>query len=137
MITEKISQLLREVTFQASRSSGPGGQNVNKVNSKIELIFSVAHSSHFTEEEKHLLFKKLGHKINSEGELRVVAQTERTQTGNKRLAETKFIQIIENALKKPKKRINTKPTLSSVADRKNLKKKLSEKKSLRRTKFFD
>lgn len=137
MITEKISNLLREVTFQASRSSGPGGQNVNKVNSKIELIFSVTHSSHFTEEEKQLLFKKLGQKINSEGELRVVAQKERTQTGNKRLAEAKFIQLIENALKKPKKRINTKPTLSSVADRKNLKKKLSEKKSIRRTKFFD
>jgi len=137
MITEKISNLLREVTFQASRSSGPGGQNVNKVNSKIELIFSVTHSSQFTEEEKQLLFKKLSHKINSEGELRVVAQTERTQVGNKRLAEAKFILLIENALKKPKKRINTKPTLSSVADRKNLKKKLSEKKSLRRTKFFD
>lgn len=102
MITEKISHLLREVTFQASRSSGPGGQNVNKVNSKIELIFSVTHSAHFTEEEKQLLFKKLGHKFNSEGELRVVAQSERTQTGNKRLAEAKFIQLIENALKSPR-----------------------------------
>jgi ribosome-associated protein len=137
MLTEKINNLLSEVTFQASRSSGPGGQNVNKVNSKIELIFSVVSSNHLTEEEKQLLTRKLSTKLNAKGELRVVAQTERTQTGNKRLAEAKFIQLIDDALKKPKRRIRTKPTLSSIENRINLKKKQAQKKSLRRTKFFD
>jgi len=68
-----------EIVFTASRSSGPGGQNVNKVNTKVELRFKINESNLLSEEEKLLLFQNLPTKINNDGELIVVSQSERTQ----------------------------------------------------------
>ena len=98
----------KEAEFSASKSSGPGGQNVNKVNSKVELRLNIEHSRLLTKEEKAILFLKLANKINKDGELIVVSQTERSQLGNKEKASEKLNALIVQALKTDKKRIATK-----------------------------
>jgi len=106
-----------EFVFQATRSSGPGGQNVNKVSSKVELRFNVKNSVLLTEEEKLVVAKKLINKINKEDELILVAQTDRSQLKNKEKVISKFYSLIEKALQPPKKRFRTKPTKGSVEKR--------------------
>ena len=120
-----------ELQFQASRSGGAGGQNVNKVNTKVELRFHVESSEQLTEEEKALVQAKLSNRINSEGYLQVVCQTERSQLRNKELCVTRFKELLRQALTKQKKRTATKPTRSSVRRRLEGKKKQAEKKSNR------
>ncbi len=124
--------LSKEFEFITSRSSGPGGQNVNKVNSKVELRFSVFDSSILSQEEKETIFKKLYHHINSQGILSVTAQTERSQVLNKEIAIQKFYQWIELALKPVKPRKKTRPTRASIEKRKTDKQELSKKKESRR-----
>jgi ribosome-associated protein len=121
----------RELAFQASRSGGAGGQNVNKVASKVELRFHVANSALLTDEEKALVQEKLASRINSEGYLQVVCQTERTQLRNKELCVERFYELLRQALTKQKKRKATKPTRSSVKQRLESKRRQSEKKSSR------
>ena len=106
-----------EFVYSTSRSSGPGGQNVNKVSSKVELRFSVLFTSLFSGTEKELIFKKLKNRINNEGELILISQTERTQLMNKKVVTQKFYELISEALTIPKKRSSTRPTLSSKIKR--------------------
>ena len=106
-----------ELLYSASRSSGPGGQNVNKVSSKVELRFSLLVTSLFSEAEKELISKKLKTKINNDGELILVSQTERTQLMNKKVVTEKFYELLSKALTLPKKRNPTRPTLSSKIKR--------------------
>ena len=122
-----------EAKFSASKSSGPGGQNVNKVNTKVELRFCVPESMLLSDEEKQMVLEKLAHKINLEQELLVVSQSERSQLGNKEVAAKKLNFLIENALKKEKKRIATKVPKSVKWKRLKNKKILSEKKAHRKT----
>ena len=121
-----------EMHFSASRSSGPGGQNVNKVNTKVELRFHVASSLLLSDEEKILILEKLAKKINSEGELILVSQTERSQIKNKEKVIEKFYSLLIRALTPRKKRKPTKPSLASKEERLEEKRKLSEKKERRR-----
>ncbi len=121
-----------EFIFSASRSSGPGGQNVNKVNTKIELRFSVFTTLILTEAEKETILRKLRKRINKEGELLVVSQEGRTQNENKTIAVEKFYDLIIKALTIPVKRKPTRPTLSSKAERLEKKKIRSRVKNLRR-----
>ena len=102
-----------EFIFLTSRSSGPGGQNVNKVNTKVELRFNLLLTSSFTENEKELILDKLKNKINKESELIVVSQSERTQLMNKVKATEKFYDLVSKVLTMPKKRTSTRPTFSS------------------------
>jgi ribosome-associated protein len=125
-------QLENECVFSASRSSGPGGQNVNKVNTRVELRFSVTNSNIFTEEEKTRIFLKLGNRINSDGELLITSDSERTQLGNKQMVIEKFFLMIEKALTIQRKRIKTRPTFSSKLKRLDGKKIASLKKQLRK-----
>ena len=125
-------QLEQEVVFSATRSSGPGGQNVNKVNTQVELRFSVKNSGLFSEEEKDRIFLKLKNKINSEGELIITSQTGRTQLNNKENALEKFFELIEMALTVRKKRLKSMPTLASRLKRLESKKNQSQKKLLRK-----
>jgi ribosome-associated protein len=106
-----------EFVFQASRSGGPGGQNVNKVSSKVELRFHVANSGLLNEEEKTIIAEKLVNKINNSGELILVSQTERSQLQNKEKVIEKFYVLIGRALTPRKKRLKTKPTKASVEKR--------------------
>jgi ribosome-associated protein len=106
-----------EFIFLTSRSSGPGGQNVNKVNTKVELRFNLLLTSSFTENEKELILDKLKNKINKESELIVVSQSERTQLMNKAKATEKFYDLVSKVLTMPKKRTSTGPTFSSKIKR--------------------
>jgi len=126
------SAIREELVFQAIRSSGPGGQNVNKVSSKVELRFNVQSSLALSEEEKILLLQKLKNKISKMGELILVEQTDRSQLINKQKVIAKLFMLLEKALVKPKKRISTKPSRSSIERRLESKRVQSNLKSLRK-----
>jgi ribosome-associated protein len=121
-----------ELHFTASRSSGPGGQNVNKVNTKVELRFSIPGSILLSDEEKELILEKLKKKINSEGELIIVSQAERSQLKNKVKAVEKFYTLLARALTPRKKRKPTKPSQASKEERLETKRKQAEKKDRRK-----
>lgn len=121
-----------EFIFQASRSSGPGGQNVNKVSSKVELRFNLWGSALLDEQEKTIVAEKLANKINKEGELVLVAQTDRSQLKNKEKVIEKFYHLLEKALLPPKKRHKTKPTKASVEKRLESKRVKSMIKAIRK-----
>lgn len=121
-----------EIQFSASRSSGPGGQHVNKVSTAVELRFNIPESQILDEEEKKRIIKKLEGKLTSEGELIVNASETRSQTQNKKLALEKFYAIMEEALKVPKKRRRTRPSAASRKKRLENKRRQSEKKALRK-----
>lgn len=112
-----IPDLSAEFIFQASRSSGPGGQNVNKVNSKIELRFNIQNSSILTDDQKEILLSKLSSKISLDGFLIVISQRDRSQLVNKEDAIRKLYELIEKALRPVKHRKSTRPTRSSVEKR--------------------
>ena len=107
----------KEFIFSTSRSSGPGGQNVNKVSTKVELRFNLILTAVFTEEEKELIFRKLKNKITKDGELVLVSQSERTQLMNKIVVIEKFYDLVSKSLTLQKKRRSTRPTLSSKIKR--------------------
>jgi len=120
-----------ELIYSATRSSGPGGQNVNKVSTKVELRFNLAATYLLSDYEKELIFKKLKKKINKDMELVLVAQEERTQLKNKILVSDKFYELISKSLTLPKKRKPTKPTLTSKIKRLDAKRMRSNVKKLR------
>jgi ribosome-associated protein len=123
--------IINECIFNAVRSSGPGGQNVNKVSSKVELRFRISESSILLETEKQIILQKLHSRITASGELILTSQTERSQLKNKEHVIERFCALMEKALKPVKKRKPTTPTLSSKQKRMDNKKKLGEKKKLR------
>lgn len=129
--------LLQETTIQFSRSSGKGGQNVNKVETKVELSFNIPQSILFEDSTKALLLTKLQTRIDNEGTLRVTASSERTQHANRKKAEEKFIKLIQNALKPQKKRIATAPSGAAKIARLHAKKIQGSKKRLRRKDHSD
>ena len=122
----------KEFKFSASRSGGPGGQNVNKVSSKIELRFNINESCILTEEEKEIIISKLATRINNDGELVIVSQSERSQLGNKEKAIEKFYNLVGKALRPVKKRKPTKPSKASQEKRLDKKKVNSERKQRRK-----
>lgn len=121
-----------ELMLSASRSSGPGGQNVNKVNTRVELRFSVKNTNLFTDEEKELIYVKLKTRINTEGELIFTSQASRTQLDNRESVIKKFFETIEKALTLRKKRLKSAPTMASREKRLEAKKNTGQKKILRR-----
>ncbi len=125
-----------EFIFTATRGGGPGGQNVNKVSSKVELRFQVDTSGLLTDEEKARVREKLANKINAEGYLILTAQAERSQLLNKQAVVKKFYHLLQTALRKEKPRKETKPTAASVRERLQTKRKAAAKKSIRRTRDF-
>lgn len=123
-----------ELTFTASRSSGPGGQNVNKLSTKVELRFNILQSPLLSEEEKAIILEKLSTKINAYGELIVVSQSERSQLQNKEKTIERFYALLAKTLMPVKKR---KPTrLPRAAKEKRLEeKRLTGEKKERRKKL--
>lgn len=124
--------LEKEITFNTSRSGGPGGQHANKTETSVELRFNINDSELLTEEEKGRIQTKLANKLTKDNELIITAESKRSQIRNKEEAIEKFYQILEKALKKPKKRKKTKPSKASKEKRLQEKKKHSEKKSKRK-----
>jgi len=131
-----IKQLLEEVSYKATTSGGKGGQNVNKVATRIELYFNIRDSRSLLEEQKELLLKKLGKHVSEEGILRITSSEHRTQFKNREAAAEKFVKLINKAFSAPKKRKATKPSPESKEARLEEKKRQSEKKR-RRTKTGD
>ena len=121
-----------EFIFSTSRSGGPGGQNVNKVSTKVELRFNLRLTSAFTEKEKELIFTRLKNKINKESEIILVSQSERTQLMNKEVVIDKFYDLVSKALTIQKKRRSTRPTLSSKIKRLEGKRSRGKIKKLRK-----
>jgi ribosome-associated protein len=132
-----IPDFSQEFSFITSRSSGPGGQNVNKVSSKVELRFDLNNSLLLTDDEKARIREKFTTKITSEGILRIVSQSERSQIKNKENCIEKFYILIRKALIIPIKRTPTKPSKKSIQKRLSDKRKAAEKKALRGTKKFE
>lgn len=133
MINEIISSgfLDSELSFNFSRSSGPGGQNVNKVNTRVELRFNIEESKLLKDEQKIILKNKLSHKINNAGEILIISQSERSQLANKEAVTEKFYNVINRALTPVKLRKKTKPSRESIENRLKKKKEQAEKKSRR------
>jgi ribosome-associated protein len=124
-------RLLYEINFSTSRSSGPGGQNVNKVNSKVTLKFDIPASGILTDAEKEILKNKLATKLTIEGVLLISSQDKRSQLDNKEAALLKFDRLLRKAFEKKKARKSTKPSKTSKQKRIKNKKEHSEKKKWR------
>ena len=125
----------KELSFKTSRSSGAGGQNVNKVETAVTVLWKVDASEFFNEDQKILIQDKLKNRINAEGFLFLTVSESRTQLMNKNKAIEKIIEIVNKALIVPKKRTATKPSRAQKQKRLDGKKKLSDKKENRRFKF--
>ena len=121
----------KELVFTTSRSSGPGGQNVNKVNTKVTLKFDVVQSGVLTPEEKEIISAKLHSRITTDGILLLTSQDKRSQLENKQAVIQKFNVLIAKAFEKKKARRSTKPSKGSVEKRITNKKQHSEKKQWR------
>jgi ribosome-associated protein len=126
------TDLQKELIYKTSRSGGKGGQNVNKVASKVELLFSVSNSALFTDDEKLLLNDKLQSRFNKDGFVQVICDEERSQYLNKEKAIERLISLLTKALRKPKVRKATKVSKAAKAARLEAKRINSLKKEGRR-----
>lgn len=138
MISKDLQErnLINEAWFQTSRASGKGGQNVNKVETRVELFFNITESKILTEKEKATLSIKLKNKISSEGILKLYTDQDRSQFKNKAIITKRFYELLVKALFVNKKRVATKPSKSSVEKRLNTKQKVKEAKAGRKKIVF-
>lgn len=129
--------LLKEITFKTSRSGGKGGQNVNKVSSKVELNIDVRSSALFSEEQKTLLLFKLSNKINSNGILQIITEEDRSQLVNKERGIEKLIVLLRAALHQPKTRKATRPGKAVIEKRLKYKRATALRKINRKKNLWD
>lgn len=130
--TLKSRNFEKELVFSFSRSSGPGGQHVNKTETRVELRFHIPSSQVLGEQEKELITERLASKLTREGELIIFSQQTRSQTTNKDLVLERFFKILSDALQPVKARKKTSITPTAREKRLRDKKQLSEKKTRRK-----
>lgn len=116
-ITPRLAIPRAELALRATRSGGPGGQHVNTSSTRIELVWNVAASPSLSPIERERLLTKLAHRLDSDGQLRIVAQEERSQLRNREAAIARFAAMVAQALVVPKVRRATRPTKASKAKR--------------------
>ncbi|MFV8336967.1 alternative ribosome rescue aminoacyl-tRNA hydrolase ArfB [Flavobacterium sp. RSP29] len=129
-------KIISELTFKAVRSSGAGGQNVNKVSSKVVLTFDLKNSQALTEEEILLVETKLSSRVTTDSVLILNCDEDRSQFRNKEIVTKRFLELIKNALLIPKERRPTKIPKSVIKKRIKNKKNISEIKKTRRKPDF-
>lgn len=130
-----MKDFTKELSYKTSRSSGAGGQNVNKVETSVTVLWNVQESGFFNEFQKNLIQEKLRNRINAEGFLFLTVSESRTQLANKNKATDKIQEIVNKALIIPKKRLATQPSRVQKQKRLDTKKKLSDKKENRKFKY--
>jgi ribosome-associated protein len=136
-VNESLSIPRTELDVRVSRSSGAGGQHVNKTSSRVEIFWSVSGSRALTDEQRSRLLEKLASRLTTEGSIRVVASDMRSQSRNRELAEERLADLVRRALIVPRKRRATKPTRASKEARLDSKKRHSTKKRDRRDTSLD
>ena len=124
--------IVTEITYKAVRSSGAGGQHVNKVASKVIATFNIAASNGLTDREKERLVEKLAGRLSKDGTIQLTAEESRSQRRNKALCTERLLNLLATNLIRPKVRRATKPTKASKKRKLNNKRKISEKKALRK-----
>jgi ribosome-associated protein len=120
-----------DLSVAFTRSAGPGGQNVNKVASAVQLRFALADNTTLRADVKNRLRALAGHRVTDDGELLIVARESRSQEANRRMAEERLVELIRRALVAPKKRHATKPTRASRERRLEVKARSQKTKRLR------
>jgi ribosome-associated protein len=136
-VDESLSIPRSELDVRVSRSSGAGGQHVNKTSSRVEIFWNVAASRALTEEQRTRLQSKLASRLTGEGSVRVVASDMRSQSRNRDLAEERLADLIRRALVVQRRRKPTKPSRASKEARLESKKRHSDKKRNRGGRGFD
>ncbi|MFC1786041.1 alternative ribosome rescue aminoacyl-tRNA hydrolase ArfB [Candidatus Neomarinimicrobiota bacterium] len=132
-ITENISISENELQEDFVRASGPGGQNVNKVSTAVQLRFDVLNSPSLSEDVKNRLIKLAGSKMTDDGILIIDSREYRTQNRNRSGALNRLVELVKKASEKPKRRIKTKPTKGAKEKRLQIKKQRSAVKTLRKS----
>jgi len=131
------NDIVRAVSFKTSRSGGKGGQNVNKVSSKVELILNIAAADFFSDEEKLLLTERLSHRLDQTGNLHVISQEDRSQLVNKEKTIDKLMVLLASSLHVDRLRKPTRTPRSVIIKRKSDKQSLSRKKENRKKPLSD
>jgi ribosome-associated protein len=132
VINDRLAIPVSELEFRFSRSSGPGGQHVQRSDTRVELLFSVATSPALTDEQRARILSRLGNQIDGEGVLRVVSSATRSQLENREEAVKRFQALLASALRQHKRRVPTKPSAAAREARLNEKKVRSQHKAARR-----
>jgi len=136
-VNESLSIPRTELDIRVSRSSGAGGQHVNKTSSRVEIFWNIVGSRAISEEQRVRLREKLASRLTTEGSIRVVASDMRSQSRNRELAEERLAEMVRRALIVPRKRKATKPTRAAKEARLDSKKRHSTKKRDRRNTVID
>jgi len=136
-VNESLSIPRTELDIRVSRSSGAGGQHVNKTSSRVEIFWNIVSSRALNEEQRARLKEKLASRLTTEGSIRVVTSDMRSQSRNRELAEDRLAEMVRRALIVPRKRKATKPTRAAKEARLDSKKRHSTKKRDRRNTVID
>ena len=132
VVSEQLAIPASELRFRFSRSSGPGGQHVNRSETRVELLFDVTHSPSLTEEQRARILQRLDGYIDGEGELHVVSSATRSQLDNRADATRRFRALLAAALRRRKHRVPTQPGAASRAARLEGKRTRAQVKQARR-----
>lgn len=136
-ITSSIQVDERELQFEHVRASGPGGQNINKVATGIQLRFDLSNSLSLASDLKGRLIRLAGKRVNADGVLVIEAKRFRTQEANREDAVKRFVELVQRAAVKPKKRVGTKPTKASLEKRLKEKKQRGKVKKIRQDRSYE